>query len=298
MPHDHSTDVQQSDASFEDDVPAPVRVVNVDAMNPQEAFAAGEAAGEALKGKVVAPASVPSVRTRKIALLGTAPQWQAAPFDDPTWEIWGLFGVTLVAKRLTRLFELHDKNIIEQMVKQYSPDGRYWEVCKKMGKEFYTRDAFEQAPEAQRFDFEGKMKRYGKYFASSASWMLAEALDQNPAEIGIFGVNMAADEEYAHQKPSLSYLIGWGKAQGIKFTIPSSSELMSLTHQYGLEDPPRFLASVAQRKHEINQHLAIAKQNIINSQLQAANAEGALQQVQWFEQNFSAEHKGVEKQKG
>ncbi len=229
------------------------------------------------------------VRMRKIALLGTAPTWQAAPFDDPTWEIWGIFGVALVSKRLTRLFELHDKSIIEPMVKQFSPDGRYWDVCKKMGADFCTKDAYEQAPEATRFNFDKKIEKYGKYFASSASWMLAEAIDQNPAEIAIYGINMAADEEYAHQKPSLSYLIGWAKAQGIKITIPSSSELMALTHMYGVEAPPRFLSSLAQRKHEVNQALAVAKSQLLTSQLQIANAEGAANQLQWIEQNFRGE---------
>ncbi len=172
------------------------------------------------------------------------------------------------------------------MVKQCSPDGRYWEVCRKLGKNFITRDHYDQAPEATRYDFEAKLKKYGKYFASSASWMLAEALDQNPAEIGIFGVNMAAEEEYIHQKASLSYLIGWGKAEKVRFQIPTSSELMCLAHQYGYEAPPRFLASLAQRRHEVNAQLGIARSNQLVAQLQAANAEGALSQLQWIEQNF------------
>lgn len=269
MPRDNSTEL-------EDNIPADpeLRIIPVSEATTEKT--------------TVIKASSSEVRTRKIALLGTAPQWQAAPFDDPEWEIWGIFGVALVSKRLTRLFELHDKSIIDPMVKQYSPDGKYWDVCRKMGKEFYTKDAYEQAPEATPFDFDSKIKKYGKYFASSASWMLADAIDQNPAEIAIYGINMAADEEYAHQKPSMSYLIGWAKANGIKINIPSSSELMSLTHMYGLEQPPRFSASLMQRKHEVNQHLQISKSNLLAAQMQIANAEGALAQLQWIEQNFKS----------
>ena len=226
-------------------------------------------------------------RTRKIALLGTAPSWQLAPFDDQSWEIWGIFGVTLVSKRLTRIYELHDKTIIEPMVKQASPDGKYWEVVRAQGANFITKDPYDRAPLSTRFDFKAKLEKYGNYFASSASWMLADAIDQNPAEIAIYGVNMASDEEYAHQKPSMTYLIGFAKAKGIKIIIPNSSELLSITHQYGLEQEPRMISSMKQREHEIMQLQAVAKSELLTAQLKMANADGALQQMNWFKQNFN-----------
>lgn len=232
------------------------------------------------------PAEAP--RKKKICILGTAPQWQMAPFDDPSWEIWGIFGVSLVNKRLTRLYEIHDKAIIDQMVAAHSPDGRYWKVAGALGANFITKDAFPQCPESTRYDFDAKIKKYGKYFASSGAWLLADAIDQDPEEISILGINMAADEEYAHQKPSMTYLIGWARAAGIKITTPLSSELLTLTHQYGLEQPPRFHAAMAQRKLELNGQLGAHKQNLLNAQLSIASIEGALNQLAYFEQNWKA----------
>lgn len=267
----------------------------VNIVDAEEAAKAREFPGDRLNAMKDAFEKDKEKPKKKIAILGTTPTWQMAPFDDPTWDIWGIFGVALCSKRLDRLYELHRKEIIEPMVKSASPDGRYWERCRELGKNFITRDPYDQAPEATRFDFDAKLKKYGEYFASSASWIVADAIDEilkaGGGEIAIYGINMAAHEEYGHQKPSMTYLLGWAKCAGIKIILPRSSELLSITHQYGLQDPPAFIMSMAQRKHEVAQAMAQANGMLTQAQLQIANAQGAMAQIEWFEQNFNAEHK-------
>lgn len=232
--------------------------------------------------------------TKKIAIIGTAPQWQLAPFDDQSWDIWGIYGVACAGRRLTRLYELHEKSIIIDMAAKMYPDGKYFNVANALGKNYITRDPYDQCPNAVRFDFEAKIKKYGPYFASSASWLIADAIDQGADEIGIWGVNMSSDGEYVHQKPSCSFLLGYARALGIKITIPPTSELLALTHQYGYEHEPRFLQGLDQKRAEIEAQLLAHKNNLDVSKMGVYGAEQALTIVKWMEQNFGSGGKNAE----
>ncbi len=228
------------------------------------------------------PITVP--KPRKICIVGTAPQWSTAPFDDPSWEIWGIFGVACAGKRLTRLYEVHDRAIIEEQAKQ--TNGKYWEVANALGENYITKDHFDQCPKAKRFDFASKRAKYGDYFASSAAWLIADAIDEGATELAIYGVNMASDSEYAYQKPSCTFMIGWAKAMGIKVFIPPSSELLSIPFQYGIEARPRALCALDQKKAEINQQLTVNQQNLETSKMGINQAQANLQLLQWVEQNW------------
>lgn len=228
----------------------------------------------------------PSIaKKKKIAIVGTAPQWQLAPFDDQDWEIWGIFGVAGANRRMTRLYELHDKSIIIPMAKTHH-SGCYWDIAKNMGKNYITKDYYDEAPDATRFDFNSKLEKYGPYFASSAAWMIADAIDQEPEEIGIWGVNMAHTTEYAYQKPSCTYMLGFAKAKGIKITIPASSELLSIPFQYGIQERPRALEALDMKKNEIAQQLQAHGNNLSVSQMGKYACEQNMVLLQWIEENW------------
>jgi hypothetical protein len=227
----------------------------------------------------------PEKKPRKIAIIGTAPQWQLAPFDDPTWEIWGIFGVVGCGKRLDRIYELHDKSIIEPMAAA-DQKKEYWKHVSALGKNYITKDAYEQAPDATRFDFQTKLDKYGRYFTSSAAWLIADAIDEGATEIGMWGINMASDSEYAHQKPGCTFLLGWARAKGIKITLPASSELLTASHQYGYEPPPRLNAIIAQKRAELNQQLSAHKNNFEATRMGVYGTEQALVLLDYIEKNW------------
>jgi hypothetical protein len=224
-------------------------------------------------------------KKRKIAIIGTAPQWALAPFDDPEWEIWGIYGVVTAGKRLTRVYELHDRAIIEEQAKK-DKTGAYFEKVAAMGENYITKDHFDQAPNASRFDFDSKIKKYGRYFASSAAWLLAQAIDEGVDTIGMWGINMAANEEYVHQKPSCTYLLGYARAKGINIVIPASSELLQCSHLYGYEQPPKSLECLNQKRVELTAALNVHRQNFETSRMGIYGCEQALEMVKWYEQNM------------
>lgn len=180
----------------------------------------------------------------KIAILATAPQWQEAPLDDPNWEVWGISGNWEVGDKLDRMYEIHGSSVV---LNDCVTRSGYKQLAERLGSKYVVKTKLTGLPQATVFDFEKYIKKHRPYFTSSISWMLAEAIDQEPDEIGLWGVNMAGDSEYVHQKPACTYLLGYAEAKGIKITIPESSELLSAPWLYAYEEKPQIFANLEYR---------------------------------------------------
>ena len=77
----------------------------------------------------VIPQPVASVgRLRKIALIGSAPTVDLAPWYDPSWEIWAHATVYPYCKRVDRYFDLHPWKWISE-----KPMPGYLEWLKRCG---------------------------------------------------------------------------------------------------------------------------------------------------------------------
>jgi hypothetical protein len=223
---------------------------------------------------------------KKIAIVGTGSQWQLAPFNDPEWEIWGLIGVATNAPRLDRLYEFHERKIVEHIANTDYADGSYWKVAQSLGPNFITNGDHPECPQATQYDFQHNIEKYGKYWCSSVDWMIADAINLEPEAIGLFGINMASDSEYVHQKPSASFYLGIAKGKGIKVIVPSSSEVLAGPYMYGLEEMPRIFHGLMQRKAEYQYHLGEERKVLEASRANALKYEAYLEIVQWIEQNF------------
>lgn len=168
-------------------------------------------------------------KPQRIALLGSAPSSvHLAPYGDASWTIWGCSpaGASAV-KRVDAWFELHPldgpdmaKPYLEWMAGHKSP--------------VYLIDPDARIPSGVRYPKEQMLAKYGPYFFnSSLSWMFALALEQSPQEIGLWGVDMAATEEWAHQRPGCHYFITQAYARGIRITVPPESDLLQPPPLYG-----------------------------------------------------------------
>lgn len=160
----------------------------------------------------------------KIAILGSAPSSVAlAPFDDPSWAIWGCSPATFVTcapKRSDVWFELHRWQPSEPG-KSGAPGTKPWfspEFAQFLANHkgpVFMSERHESIPPSLRYPFEEIIAKYGPYFfTSSIALMLAMAIEQKPKVIGLWGVDMAATEEYAYQRPGASTSSGlpwdWG----------------------------------------------------------------------------------------
>lgn len=229
-------------------------------------------------------------KERKIAVLGTAPATRhLAPFDDPDWEIWahGSYPdqrTRDVVRRFDRWFELHDVDWL----------GRHPELTDHLawlGREtrpVYVLREDPAIPSATPFDDRALLEAHGPGFlTSTTAWMLALALHEGAGEIGVWGVDMAGDAEYAHQKPGCLHFLALARLQGIAVTIAAGSDLarVPLAYPFNLEDP--LAAKVRARRTQYQKQLEATESNLVALEQSRHQLVGLLKDLDYFEKNWT-----------
>ena len=204
----------------------------------------------------------PTKPQRRVAIVGRcADSCLDAPFDDPSWEIWGLSKQYKAdgnpggfMPRWDRWFELHDFARFRADMEKY---GDYIRWLQQIEAPLYVQEKQPDMPRSvayprdeilRAFDF-GSVRNY---FSSSMAWMMALAMQEGVDEIGLWGVNMAAQDEYGYQRPCCEFLLGIAAGRGIKVTIPAESELCKCRGLYGFaENLGAFPKKLAVRRKEL-----------------------------------------------
>jgi hypothetical protein len=174
---------------------------------------------------------------RKVAIIGRCYSTRSdAPWDNKEWELWTLAWDPVPVTH--RMFETH-KNF--RMYLGSQEEGDFHVGGLRMAKvPVVMLEKHDDIPMSVRFPMEevtaliGKTNKGTPYLESSIAYMMAQAiLELTPGDrIGIWGVDLHCDSEYAFQRPNLEYLIGLARGKGIKVYIPPQSAL--LTHQMGV----------------------------------------------------------------
>lgn len=189
-------------------------------------------------------------RKKKVAIVGFAPSWKEAPFENEEFEIWTLNEFYMMVEqnpdmkektRVDRWFEIHS---LERPPKN-KPE--HLEFLKNLTIPLYTLKDYDFLPNAVSFPFDGICEWFKlrghigyRYFTNSISWMLGFAITEGFEEIHIYGVDMAMDkdangnDEYGFQKPSCEYFLGVAEKYA-KVYIPESSDLLMCTVRYAVD---------------------------------------------------------------
>jgi hypothetical protein len=194
--------------------------------------------------------------TKRIALIGSAPSSvQLAPYDDSSWTIWACSpGAVPHIKRCDAWFELHP---LSDPHAGFSPDYIAWMAT--LTCPVYLTDPAPAIPSGAAYPRAEMVEKYGPYFfTSSLSWMLALALEQSPAEIGLWGVDMSATEEYAQQRPGCHHFLTIAKERGVKITVPAESDLLRAPMQYGFSSGSVMYRKLCARRAELTKRAAEA----------------------------------------
>lgn len=227
------------------------------------------------------PPTFTKERAMKIAIVGTGQGYDQAPYGTD-WQVWGLPGHYNTGKKFDRVYEVHSPQAwVREGLSKEKFDWMKENVT-------HCHHGFKTTfKEAEVIDFKKHIDKYGEYFTSTIAWMLAEAMELKPKEIAIYGVTMSHAEEYAHQKPACSYLIGWAKAQGIKVTA-KMSEIMSAPWIYGYEEVPDLFLSLQDRKRRHLNQKEGAESMIFEAKALYHKMEGKLEEIEYFENNWFA----------
>lgn len=222
---------------------------------------------------------------KKVALVGKAPASLGhVPYDDESWEIWGLSDNYRNMKRWDRWFELHD---VEWHRENHPP---HWEfLATDHGKPLYLLGPSESIPHARIFPRDKVLAEFGRYFTNTVSYMIALAILEGYEEIGIYGVDMAQHEEYAHQRPSCEWMIGHAQGRGITVTIPDESDLLKTRKLYGYETHSgEMYRKLRARDRELKGRLDNAETQKYEAERQLQLALGGLNVLQQFVEKLNA----------
>lgn len=212
----------------------------------------------------------------KVAIVGFAQASKdLAPFDDPTWSIWGMNQLYRHIPRADRWFEIHS-NWDEHVV--VGTDHRKW--LAEAPIPIYMVERIDGIPNSVKFPMDRVMNGHPDYFTSSVAFMLALAIQEGFKEIALYGVDLVVGVEYIHQRPCTEFWIGVAHAKGITLTLPPTSALCKQSHRYGYEVEPRSLILIS----ELEKRVRTLMDDRHKLMIQLANVDGALQDAQmWLE---------------
>jgi len=193
-------------------------------------------------------------RERKIALVGSAPaSVRGAPYGDPDWEIWacspGTYGIIT---RVTAFFELH---LWEPGQPWFSPEYVQWlGNLPKRGVTLWVGNAAVPIEGAQVLPYQELLDEFDKnhwFCTSSLFWMMALAMRSGATKIGLWGVDMAATEEFEAQRAGIHYLAVLAQAAGIEVGAPPESDLFTPRFRYGIDEWTHSFRKVRARMNEL-----------------------------------------------
>jgi hypothetical protein len=177
---------------------------------------------------------------RKVAILGgSRVSRYDAPLEDPSWEVWALNAMRFPDRRgrlrADRYFELHPESV------QTEREMDFYRACPTP---IYTFDVWPSLSNSVRFPLKELDERWaikrnepGDLFACSFAYMVLLAMDENFAEIGLFGVDLdqGSAREKAIERTTVAYWLGMARGLGYRVTVPRSSTLLTHAYRYGYE---------------------------------------------------------------
>jgi len=172
-------------------------------------------------------------KRKKVALVGYAAASRGlAPFDDMTYEIWGLNQVNRWIPRADRWFENHrewNTHVVE--------GTDYKDFLTTLPIPVYMSFPDPIIPNAIHYPIEELTKPFGdKYLTSTIAQMLALAIHEGFEEIGLYGIDLVVGDEYNYQRPCAEFWLGIAHAKGINIRLPNSSALLKSRFVYGYDD--------------------------------------------------------------
>jgi hypothetical protein len=205
-------------------------------------------------------------KTRKhVAIVGGAPSWEGAPFDDPEWEVWSISAMwnQIPQDKVHKWFELHNVRTIEERPEEAYPGLKSWLFKDKnrsplvifegfgidatLNSEFYPRQKIET--------------RFGKdWWSSTIAWMLGLALEESEGKIGLFGVEMCMTEEYGDQQAALRHFRDIALLMGRDVIFPSGCNMLHPVPVYPDIETPGHLHCLREVERLTNEKAIIASQ--------------------------------------
>jgi hypothetical protein len=226
----------------------------------------------------------------KIALCGSAPaSARAAPYNDPGWKIWGCSpGLYGVAPRVDEWFEMH---LWEPGQTWFSPEYCQWlAALPGRGVTLWTGAPIGALPGSQVYPAAEILAEFDPqhwFCSSSLFWMMARAIKVGATTIGLWGVDMAAGEEYEMQRAGIHFLTYIARARGIEVGTPHESDLFTPRFKYAVDEWTHSYRKTRARTQELQARLAQAKHQAQESLNATHFLQGALDDLKYMHDTWA-----------
>jgi len=222
------------------------------------------------------------MKEKKIIICGTAPSsMQLAP-QGGDWTVWSCSPGTYGHIKADKWFEIH----------RWEP-GQTWfsegyvEFLKNFDGEVMMSQQVNDVKGCTLLPVDELVERYGPYFfTSTIAYMLAMAIDEGATKIALYGVDMAASEEYGYQRAGCQYFAQIAASRGIEIGVPPESDLFRPAPLYGVCETSHNFIKITARKRELTARLQESERLVADHNKQILFVQGALDDLQWNEQTW------------
>lgn len=169
-----------------------------------------------------------SPSTSKVAIVGAGPGRERAPYDDPSWIVWGINEID--QKRITAWYELHPMSV---------QNARELEILCKFTVPVYVLELDERVPMGVRFPIEAVISAFGRrYFTCTFAYQVALAIWLGFDEIGLWGCGLheGTARERLVERPCLDYWIGRAEGAGVRIAEDSGLARQDQLYGYAYSD--------------------------------------------------------------
>lgn len=125
------------------------------------------------------------------------------------------------------------------------------------------------------------------FCSSSLFWMMARAITQGATKIGLWGVDMAAGEEYEMQRAGIHYLIYIARARGIEVGIPQESDLLTPRFAYGVDEWTHSYRKTRARRQELEGRKAQALAQKADAERLEFFLQGAIDDLKYMHDTWA-----------
>lgn len=193
-------------------------------------------------------------KIRRVALLGFGDPGDFDPHESKRHSAWECWGANYAPRwteergvKWSRFYQLHPWETADPYEiawakwcrKNHIPVYVFWphHTQWKQHATAWVTKAYPYTNIRSTFLWKGRGRRHvhDGFFASSWSYMVAHALYERVAEIGLFGVRLheGSPRERLVEYPALLWWLGVAHGQGVQVTIQQGSDLMAYPHLYG-----------------------------------------------------------------
>lgn len=218
----------------------------------------------------------------KIALVGTCPSSRMlAPYKDHSWDIWACSPDNGYGRlpRVSAWFELHGDLAWGESAEWGAPRYVAW-----LNEQSFPVWAIDKSiiKNASVFPKDMLVKKFGYYFFTSTfAWAFAFALTKQVKTIGLYGIDMSVNSEYAYQRPALQHFIWLAAQAGVQVIAPDESDILQPPALYGYADATPMGRKLAVRERELQARVDAMRRQKDELDMNIAFLDGALEDVDY-----------------